>query len=130
LRWEPQGGLGWRGLGPLSLEASAGDVAGGLGGPHGQASAGGGWRRPAMSSHPWVDFRAVRERVAMEAVLGLCGVDWLKRSGRGQLRGRCPIHQRGGQDAFQVSLAKSAFQCFYCQAHGNLLDFVAAMEKS
>ena len=82
-----------------------------------------------MSSHPWVDFRAVRERVAMEAVLGLCGVDWLKRSGRGQLRGRCPIHQRGGQDAFQVSLAKSAFQCFYCQAHGNLLDFVAAMEK-
>jgi DNA primase len=28
-----------------------------------------------------------------------------------------------------VSLAKNAFQCFYCQAHGNVLDFVAAMEK-
>jgi DNA primase len=82
-----------------------------------------------MSSHPWVDFRAVKERVTMEAVLGLYGVDWLKKSGRGQLRGRCPIHQRGGEDAFHVSLAKNAFQCFYCQAHGNVLDFVAAMEK-
>ena len=82
-----------------------------------------------MSSHPGVDFRAVKERATREAVLGLYGVDWLKKSGRGQLRGRCPIHQRGGEDAFHVSLEKNAFPCFYCQAQGNVLDLVAGLEK-
>lgn len=63
-------------------------------------------------------------------VLGSYGVDWLKRSGsRDQLRGRCPLHGRGGGDAFHVSLSRNAFHCFYCQAQGNVLDFVAAREK-
>lgn len=82
-----------------------------------------------MSPGQWVDFRAVKEAVSLEAVLGHYRVDWLKRSGREQLRGRCPIHQRGGEGAFHASLTKNAFRCFYCQAGGNVLDFVAAMEN-
>mgnify|MGYP001026923682 CR=1 FL=1 len=82
-----------------------------------------------MSGGQWVDFRAVKESVCMQAVLELYRIDWLKRSGPHQLRGRCPIHRRGGEDAFQVSLAKNAFQCFYCQAQGNILDLVAALEQ-
>jgi DNA primase len=39
------------------------------------------------------------------------------------------MHGRGGEDAFHASLAKNAFQCFYCGVRGNVLDFVAAMEK-
>ena len=42
---------------------------------------------------------------------------------------RCPIHQGDGADSFHVSTEKNAFHCFSCQAKGNVLDFVAAMEK-
>lgn len=81
-----------------------------------------------MRALTWVEFGAVKAGVSMEAVLRLYGVDGLKKSGRNQLRGRCPIQRRGGDDAFHASLAKNAFQCFFCGAHGNVLDFVAAME--
>lgn len=76
----------------------------------------------------WVDFRAVKASVSLAEVLHGYGVDWLRSRRPGQLEGRCPIHRGGRVDAFHVSLAKNAFQCFACQAHGNVLDFVAAME--
>ena len=76
----------------------------------------------------WVDFRAVKAAVNMEEVLRLYGVDRLRRSRASQLQGRCPIHRGSREDAFHVSLSKNVFQCFACQAHGNVLDLVAAME--
>lgn len=76
----------------------------------------------------WVDFRAVKEAVSMEAVLRHYRVPGLRRL-HGQLQGRCPIHRGERQDSFRASLHKSAFQCFACQAQGNVMDFVSAMEK-
>ena len=61
-----------------------------------------------MSRGGWVDFRAVKQAVSLGTVLGHYRVDWLKRSGKGQLRGRCPIHRRGAQDAFHASLRRWA----------------------
>ena len=52
----------------------------------------------------------------------------LKKSGK-EFRGRCPIHQGDGTDTFHVRTEKNAFHCFSCQAKGNVLDLVAAMEK-
>ena len=52
----------------------------------------------------------------------------LKKTGK-ELHGRCPIHQGKGEDSFRANTDKNAFQCFSCQAKGNVLDFVAAMEK-
>src|SRR5581483_314840 len=52
----------------------------------------------------------------------------LKRTGR-ELRGKCPIHQGEGQDSFHANTDKNALHCFSCQAKGNVLDLVAAMEK-
>jgi DNA primase len=52
----------------------------------------------------------------------------LKRSGK-ELRGRCPIHQGDGTESFHANTDKNAFHCFSCQAKGNVLDFVAAVEK-
>jgi len=78
----------------------------------------------------WVDFKAVKQAVPIAAVLSRYGIDWLKKNPGGELRGRCPIH--GGKDpTFQASIVKNNFQCFVpsCGAHGNVLDFVAAMEK-
>jgi len=76
----------------------------------------------------WVDFGAIKASVTMEIVLGRYGVNWLQKR-NDKLRGRCPIHQGEGQRTFHVSLAKNVFNCFSCKARGNVLDFVAAMDK-
>ena len=81
-----------------------------------------------MMEKSWVDFRAVKAAVTMQAVLDRYKINWLRKSG-GELRGRCPIHEGDGGDAFHVSVTKNAFHCFSCRARGNVLDFVAAMEK-
>ena len=75
----------------------------------------------------WVDFKAIKQAVTIVQVLDRYNIK-LKKSGK-ELRGRCPIHQGDGKDTFHVNTEKSAFNCFSCQAKGNVLDFVAAMEK-
>lgn len=76
----------------------------------------------------WVDFKAVKAAVTIDMVLQHYGVKDLKRS-KDELRGPCPIHQGDGSRAFHANLVKNNFQCFSCKARGNVLDFVAAMEK-
>jgi len=76
----------------------------------------------------WVDFGAVKETVSLEAVLRHYQVPGLRRH-RSQLEGCCPIHRGQRDDSFRASLSKNVFHCFACQAHGNVLDFVAAMER-
>lgn len=75
-----------------------------------------------------MDFAAVKRAVSLEAVLRYYQVPGLRRR-RDQLQGRCPIHRGKRDDSFRAHLAKNAFQCFACQARGNVLDFVVAMEK-
>lgn len=76
----------------------------------------------------WVDFGAVKQAVSLEAVLRHYQAPGL-RKGRDQLVGRCPIHRGQREDSFRASLSKNVFHCFACQAGGNVLNFVAAMEK-
>jgi len=76
----------------------------------------------------WVEFRAVIEAVSLEAVLRHYQVPGLRRH-RSQLEGCCPIHRGKRDDSFRASLTKNVYHCFACQAQGNVLDFVAAMEK-
>jgi DNA primase len=80
-----------------------------------------------MKDKHWVDFRAVKGAVTIEQVLGRYGLK-LKRSGK-ELRGRCPIHKGEGTDTFHANTDKNAFHCFSCNAKGNVLDLVAAIEK-
>src|SRR5215471_13403422 len=77
----------------------------------------------------WVNFAEIKCRVGLESVLRGYGVDWLRPGGIGQLRGRCPIHGGDGKDAFHVNYHRNVFHCFACGAGGNVIDFVAAMEK-
>ena len=76
----------------------------------------------------WADFRALKEAVSLEAVLRHYQVLGLRRR-RDQLAGRCPIHQGTRDDSFRAHLSNNVFHCFACHAGGNVLDFVAAMEK-
>jgi DNA primase len=82
-----------------------------------------------MKTNAWVEFAAVKGAVSLRAVLRFYQVEKLKPQGPDRLRGRCPIHLEGGDDAFHASLTKNAFRCFYCGKQGNVLDFVAAMEQ-
>jgi DNA primase len=76
----------------------------------------------------WVDFSAVKQAVSLEAVLCHYQIPGLRRH-RDQLQGCCPIHRGQRDDSFRAHLTRNVFQCFACQAHGNVLDFVAAMEQ-
>jgi len=76
----------------------------------------------------WADFGAVKQAVNLEAVLRHYQISGLRRH-RDQLQGCCPIHGGRRDDSFRVHLTKNIFQCFACQARGNVLDFVAAMER-
>lgn len=83
-----------------------------------------GWDR-----NQWVDFRAIKAAVSLEAVLEHYGVKNLRRRRRDQLEGCCPLHRGEREDAFHANLSKNVFHCFACDAKGNVLDFVAAMEQ-
>lgn len=75
-----------------------------------------------------IDFAAIKQTVALAMVLRQYQVR-LRRSGRYQYRGLCPIHRGEGRDAFHVNLSQNVFHCFACGAGGSVLDFVAAMER-
>jgi transposase len=87
--------------------------------------------QPAAPLTAPVDFAALRQRVTMEQVLHHIGILGELRGSGSQRRGRCPIHAQPGdrRRTFSVNLKKNVFQCFYpeCNAHGNVLDFWAAL---
>jgi DNA primase len=77
----------------------------------------------------WVDFQAIKEEVSLEAALDHYELKNRRRRRRDQLEGCCPLHGGERKDAFQANLSKNVFHCFACGAKGNVLDFVAAMER-
>jgi DNA primase len=81
-----------------------------------------------MQDKSWVDFKSIKAAVSIEMLLARYNVNWLRRKDD-ELRGRCPIHQGEGTDTFHASVSKNVFNCFSCKKRGNVLDFVAAMER-
>jgi Toprim-like/DNA primase catalytic core, N-terminal domain len=87
----------------------------------------------------WVDFKAVKHAVSMEMALAYYGV--MLRCIHGPcLRGRCPLPSHASRSSAQsliVDIEKNAWACHSgsCVASrggrtgGNVLDFVAAMER-
>lgn len=87
----------------------------------------------------WVDFKQLKADVAIEQVVAHYGVH-LRRIGRTELRGRCPLPTHTSsrsRDSFAVNIARNVWSCrsLSCmQARGgrpggNILDFVALMER-
>ncbi len=83
-----------------------------------------------MPKSPYVDFKAVREALKMEQVLDRYGLlNQFKRSGD-SLSGPCPIHKGSNPTQFRVSISKNIWNCFSeCKHGGNVLDFIAEMER-
>lgn len=81
----------------------------------------------------WVDYKIIKEKVGMESILDHYGLlEGLKRKDKtNALVGCCPIHKGTNKYQFHVSLTKNNFNCFGdCHGGGNVLDFVAKMEKT
>lgn len=78
----------------------------------------------------WVDFKEVKSRVSIEEILKHYGlVGKLKRE-KDELVGACPIHGGDNKKAFRANMKMNAWYCFSrCRRGGNVIDFVAAVEK-
>ena len=76
----------------------------------------------------WVSFRQIKEAVRLGEVLEHYGWKCLRRRGD-HVQGRCALHQGQRADTFHADLRNQGFHCFRCQAHGSVLDLVAAMER-
>jgi DNA primase len=76
----------------------------------------------------WIEFAAIKRMVSLAAVLEHYRIHELRRSGRNQLRGRCPLHGGEGRETFHVNTAEQVFHCFSCGAGGSVLDLVAKIE--
>ena len=74
-------------------------------------------------------YNTVKNAVPILSVLLRYGLVKELRKQGSELHGRCPIHGGKGEESFRVNSSKNVFHCFSCQAKGNVLDFVAAMEK-
>ena len=88
-------------------------------------------------SRPFVDFKAIKRRVAIANVLARYQVN-LVRVNQTSLKGNCPLptHSSESKNTFFVNEAKSVWYCHSdsCKkngqrAGGNVIDFVAVMEQ-
>ncbi len=83
-----------------------------------------------MPNKSFVDFKAVKAAITMEQVLTHYSLlNQFKRNGE-SLTGPCPIHKGSNPTQFRVSTTKNIWNCFSeCKHGGNVLDFIAEMEK-
>ena len=83
-----------------------------------------------MPKSSFVDFKAVKAAITMEQVLEHYGLLEKFKRGSDSLSGPCPIHKGSNPTQFRVSISKNIWNCFSeCKHGGNVLDFIARMEK-
>jgi len=78
----------------------------------------------------WIDFKELRERLDFAAVLRHYGVELKLKKGH-QHQGFCPLPSHQGKrrsPSFSANLERNIWQCFGCQARGNIIDFAVRME--
>lgn len=78
-------------------------------------------------SKKWVNFKAIKEQLTFENVIEHYNLS-LKQAKGNELVGLCPFHEET-EPSLKINTQKKVFNCFGCHASGNVLDFVATMEK-
>ena len=71
-----------------------------------------------------IDFKYVRQHAEIARVIAHFGIE-LKQDGSKpeQLKGLCPFHE-DTRPSLKVNTERNIFNCFACEAKGNVLDFV------
>lgn len=77
---------------------------------------------------PGVDFRLLRERIAMREVLELLQFEPIVQCGD-QWRGPCPVHgsRNPRSRAFSVNVRLGRYHCFACRSRGHALELWSAV---
>ena len=80
---------------------------------------------------PGVDFNLLRKEITIEQLLDLLKWRPQRQSGPQQY-GACPVHKGSSQRdrSFSVNLDIGRYHCHKCQAHGNQLEFWAAVRRT
>lgn len=71
----------------------------------------------------YIDFEAVKSQVKIEDAVSMLGLELKEKNG--QLRGPCPVCEKGGPRAFCVTPAKQKWFCFGCQTGGDVIQLAA-----
>jgi DNA primase len=80
----------------------------------------------------YVNFKEVKAKVTLTQVLEHYGLLAAMKQSKEGFEGQCPFCQSESKRSLKINTDKSIFKCFApgCQAKGNVLDFVARMEKT
>lgn len=73
-----------------------------------------------------VDFAKLKERVNIEKILPMIGLEKLDRTRTGY-RGGCPLC--GDPRTFTITPAKNLFGCFHCNERGDMIKLVSLVHK-
>ncbi len=74
----------------------------------------------------WMDFPLIRFQANFVTVLASYGIAITRQ--QGQVKVLCPFH-KDRTPSLSINLNSKMFFCFGCQAHGDILDFVARIEN-
>jgi len=74
----------------------------------------------------FISFEYVKAHATWEPVLASYGVEITNRNGA-ELKALCPFHD-DTKPSFGANTEKNQYHCFGCQAKGNILDFVLAID--
>jgi hypothetical protein len=75
-----------------------------------------------------IDLDEVRAALTTRAVLDFYG--WkVKREGDELVSRACPVRADHSRESFKINAASGRWQCFPCGTAGDLLDFIAAVER-
>lgn len=81
--------------------------------------------KPKRRPRHWIDYKRLKENARFEPVLAHYGLEVKPRGA--ELVGHCPFHD-DKEPSFAVNVEKRVFNCFGCEAKGNVLDFVMLKE--
>ena len=79
-----------------------------------------------MEKATWVDFKKVKDSLLIQKVVEHYGWE-LKPSKGNELVGLCPFHE-DTKPSFRVNTEKNIFNCFGCNARGNVLRLIELQE--
>jgi hypothetical protein len=75
-----------------------------------------------------VEFRLVKQVITMQMLLDHYHITGLRKSGDERV-GECPICHAQGKRQFKANVLRNVFRCFVCNAQGDIIAFIKAMES-
>ncbi len=74
-----------------------------------------------------VDFRLAKQVITLQMLLDHYNVTGLRKSGDERV-GECPLCHGKGKRQFKANITRNVFRCFACNAQGDIIAFVKAIE--